>query len=63
MAGTGAFFTGSIFIAIVPPVAISLTTGGAAAAKFTQKKTVTSKQTAIHEDLRIIPSFLSVDEV
>src|SRR5438067_5190886 len=27
MAGTGAFFTGSIFIAMVPPVAISLTTG------------------------------------
>src|SRR5947209_18174891 len=27
MAGTGAFFTGSIFIAIVPPVAISRTTG------------------------------------
>src|SRR5438067_13764898 len=29
MAGTGAFFTGSIFIAIVPPVAMSLTTGNA----------------------------------
>src|SRR5437879_5701291 len=27
MAGTGAFFTGSIFIAMVPPVAISVTTG------------------------------------
>src|SRR5438132_887113 len=27
MAGTGAFFTGSIFMAMVPPVAISLTTG------------------------------------
>src|SRR5437762_8275920 len=31
MAGTGAFFTGSIFIAMVPPVAINLTTGFAGA--------------------------------
>jgi hypothetical protein len=57
MAGTGAFFTGSIFIAIVPPVAISLTTGGAAEAKFTQKNTTTTKQTPIQADFRIIPPF------
>ncbi|MGO8881152.1 MAG: hypothetical protein ACLPVO_08355 [Desulfomonilaceae bacterium] len=30
IAGTGAFFTGSIFIAMVPPVAINLTTGSSA---------------------------------
>jgi len=34
MAGTGAFFTGSIFIAMVPPVAISRTTGRFAAGGF-----------------------------
>jgi hypothetical protein len=37
-------------------VAINFTTGGAAAAKFTHKKTVTTKQTATHEALRITVS-------
>jgi hypothetical protein len=36
-------------------VAISLTIGGAAAAKFNQKNTTTTKQTPIQADLRIIP--------
>ena len=34
IAGTGAFFTGSIFIAIVPPVAMSWTTGRLLARNF-----------------------------
>src|SRR5438552_17057783 len=37
-AGTGAFFAGSIFMAIVPPVAIMWQTGGACAASVPSAK-------------------------
>ena len=46
IAGTGAFFTGSIFIAIVPPVAIILTTGRSAATAPTGSDTAMSDKIA-----------------